>query len=226
MATVLVLEDLQDNFLLVRKALGTKHHLRWADSVAAAEIVYDDEVDLALVDIGLPDGDGFQFCHWIRSRNKNVPIVFITAQNSMESRITGYSIGGDDYISKPFDLVELQARVEAKLRRQKLEREAIINRHGLRIDLSVQRVQIIENGTTQDLDLTPLEFKLLNLFLSAEDKLLSRDEIMDRIWGTGMAIYSRSVDTHVSKLRRKLLAKGECIQSVHGVGYKFARPGA
>lgn len=223
MAKILVLEDSEDSFHLIKTALEGLHTVTWAKTVQEAMALFTEQFDMALVDISLPDGDGFQFCDWIRT-NKNIshiPIIFISANSSVESRITGFSIGGDDYISKPFNFVELKARIDAKLRRaerlarQRMEINSII------VDLRAQRAQIREGAELQDLDLTPIEFKILNMFLSEPDKVFSRDEILNRIWGDKVYVFPRSVDTHVSKLRAKLQNRSNSIRSVHGVGYKF-----
>lgn len=223
MATVLVVEDQKDNYLLIKQAVGAEHSVKWVSSISEAEKVFDDGVDLALIDIGLPDGEGYQFCQWIRHRERNgqVPVIFVSARDTMESRTTGFTIGGDDFVGKPFNLAELKARIESKLRRRQMEKSAILVCNGIVADLKSQKAQIVENGETTELNLTPIEFKILNYFLDSVDQVLAREEIHERIWGKNVYVYGRSVDTHVSKLRRKLLDKSDMIQSVHGVGYRF-----
>lgn len=223
MSKIFVLEDAEESFHLIRKALEGSHNLTWTKTVAEGMQTFDDSFDMALVDIELPDGDGFQFCDWIRSHKNisHVPIMFISAKSSVESRITGFSVGGDDYVSKPFNFVELKARIDAKLRRSNKNVSYSLETNGIGIDLRSQRAQISLDNKTIDLDLTPIEFKILNMFLSEPNKAFSRDEILNKIWGEGIFVYPRSVDTHVSKLRSKLGPKAQCIKSVHGIGYKL-----
>lgn len=224
MANILILEDLDENFYLLNKALGNDHHLIWAKTVSEAIKNFHGDIDLALVDVALPDGDGFQFCDWIRSKvgDKKIPIIFISANSSVESRIAGFMIGGDDYVNRPFNFVELKARIDAKLRRVSEAPSNLLEVGSICADLRAQKAKIIENETTTELDLTPIEFKILNLFLADPNKAFARDEILNRVWGKDIFVYPRSVDTHVSKLRKKLGPKGSAIKSIHGFGYKFA----
>jgi two-component system response regulator ResD len=223
MSNVLVLEDLDDSFFLIKNAVGDQHRLTWAKTVAEAMSAYNENVDIILADIGLPDGDGYQFCDWVRSKMKDTktPIMFISSKCTTESRITGFSLGGDDFIGKPFNVVELKTRIDAKLKRAGTQVNFVQEVNGIGIDLRSQSASIRENGKQVDLDLTPIEFKILCLFISEPDRVLSRDEILNRVWGAEIFVYPRSVDTHVSKLRSKLRGRGDLIRSVHGVGYKF-----
>ena len=228
MSNILVLEDSEDNFILAKYALSPTHNLTWARSVAHAKTLYNDSTDLILVDIGLPDGDGFEFCDWVRSTkgNWNIPIIFISGQVAVESRIAGYMVGGDDYVCKPFNIIELKARVDARLRRNKTSKPLVTEVGPLTIDLRAQRVQTKLNGKLIELDLTPIEFKILNLLASEVGRAFTRDEILDKVWGQNIYVFHRSVDTHVSKLRKKLLEHGHMIQSVHSLGYKIQAPEA
>lgn len=223
MANILVVEDLHESFVLIKLAVDSHHQIFWAESITKAKEIYSGDIDLILLDVGLPDGDGFEFCYWVRTQTQSpqTPIIFVSGRDSVENRIAGFSIGGDDYISKPFNIIELKTRLEAKLRRLETEKKLIMDFHGVRADLHRQTAQILHDGILVDLDLTPLEFKILNLLLNEPNKVLSRDEILNRIWGQNVYVYPRSVDTHVSKLRKKLQTKGYLIKSVHGVGYRL-----
>lgn len=223
MPSILILEDSEDNFTLIKHALEPMHALTWARSVTQAKELFKEHFDILLVDIGLPDGDGYEFCDWIRSKkgNWNVPVIFISGQVTVENRIAGYLVGGDDYICKPFNVIELKARVEAKLRRAKASSALCIEIDGLIIDLKSQRAKLMESGVAKEVDLTPIEFKILSLLASEIGRVFTRDEILDKVWGNNVYVFHRSVDTHVSKLRRKLIKQGKLIQSVHSLGYKI-----
>ncbi|OFZ14853.1 MAG: hypothetical protein A2Z20_02405 [Bdellovibrionales bacterium RBG_16_40_8] len=226
MSRIFVLEDQEESYFLIKRAVDNQHSLTWVKTIAEAMQTFNKDFDLALIDIELPDGDGFQFCDWIRAQKatSSIPIMFISAKGAVESRITGFSIGGDDYITKPFNIVELKARIEAKLRWKNRDIDHVLGAEGISLDLRAQHVQIQNqlDSKWSTLDLTPIEFKILNLFLNEPNKALSRDEILNKIWGDGVYVYPRSVDTHVSKLRSKLGEKSGYIKSVHGVGYKFS----
>jgi DNA-binding response OmpR family regulator len=223
MSKILVLEDSEDSFRLIKSALERDHVLSWVTTLSEAQAKINGDYDLVIVDIELPDGDGFQFCDWMRSQKDllYMPLIFLTAKNTIESRITGYSVGGDDYISKPFNLLELKARVDAKLKRSARYTNSIVKSSGIEIDLRSQAAHIVENEKVTNLDLTPIEFKILYLFVSEQNKAFSRDEILNRIWGDEIYVYPRSVDTHVSKLRAKLGPKSMLIKSIHAYGYKY-----
>lgn len=224
MARILVVEDLEENYFLLKKTLESSYNLVWASGVKMAMEKFNDKIDLVLLDIGLPDGDGFQFCDWVRTEKNDLltPMIFITARDSVESRILGFSIGGDDYIQRPFNGVELKARIEAKLRNTSTSPKARLEILNISINFRTLEVTLTEEGVKRVLDLTPIEFKILGLLASDPNKVFSRDEILSRIWGEDLFIYPRSVDTHVSKLRKKLGSMSKHIKSVHGVGYRLA----
>ncbi|MEQ1665249.1 MAG: response regulator transcription factor [Bdellovibrionales bacterium] len=224
MARILVLEDLEESFTLLKNVIAAEHSLVWVQTMGEAMTVYNNQFDLMLVDIRLEDGDGYQFCDWVRSKQQDykTPIIFITASSTVESRITGYSVGGDDFISKPYNFVELKARIDAKLRRSASYTTKTLEFCGICIDPRAQQAQLRENMNFQNLDLTPIEFKILNLLLLEPEKVFTRDEILNRVWGADIYVYPRSVDTHVSKLRTKLGHKSMLIKSVHGTGYKLS----
>ncbi|MYK18917.1 response regulator, partial [Candidatus Poribacteria bacterium] len=180
--------------------------------------------DLILLDLMLPEVDGLIVCRLLKNdpRTKNIPIVMVTAKTEARDRIAGLELGVDDYITKPFSPKEVVLRVSAVLRRiqvgnQQAEDTQQIQRHGLTIDLDKHQV-LTESGP---IDLTATEFKLITLFARSPGRVFTRDILMDVIWGEEYYGIDRTVDTHVSRLRRKLGAFGEHIETVHGVGYRF-----
>lgn len=226
---ILVIEDSQDAFQLVSRHLGTMAELKWAKSAREASMQLEKtEFDLILLDVHLPDGDGMQICSLITSNPSlaKTPVIMLTARNSPGDKVLGFSIGADDYITKPYEPLELRARVEARLRRKALyarESERVVA-GPLEIDKQTQIATVNENGEDKVLDLTPIEFKILMLIARSPNVVHSRDEILNTVWGQNIHVYSRSVDTHVSKLRRKLGQYGDLVQSVHGIGYRFVAP--
>jgi two-component system phosphate regulon response regulator PhoB len=211
----------------VRIALGTSFELEWADSIYRAKMmIAQNDYDLILLDVVLPDGDGFQLGSVLQAEDqtKHIPIIFLTGKNSLSDKILGFSVGADDYVVKPFEPLELRARVESKFRKKMQEKlEAEILRLGkLEINKDTQKVYIIDNNEKSEVDLTPIEFKLLLFLTKEKDKVYTRDEILNGVWGENIHVFSRSVDTHVSKLRKKLGPKSNYIKSVHGSGYRFS----
>ena len=228
MDRVLVIEDSMDTFALIRHSLGSSYHLDWAKTVTeAGRLLKKKRFDMILLDVTLPDGDGFQFCSMMQADAdlKDAPVIFLTARNTVEDKVLGFSVGADDFLVKPFDPLELRARINARIRRKGIEksRARLIRIGDLEIDTDAQKVSVSNNGHMSEIDLTPIEFKILSLLAKNGERVLSRNEVLSAVWGADIHVYSRSVDTHVSKLRKKLGAHADCIESVHGAGYRVAR---
>ena len=182
--------------------------------------------DLVILDIMLPKISGFEFCRRARAESIGVPILMLTARGEQADRVRGLDTGADDYVTKPFSVAELMARVRALLRR--VERPA---GHGLIDDLRFDDVEIDfrkcearKGGVPQEL--TRKEFGLLRLLASREGEVLTRDELLDQVWGYDSCPTSRTVDNHIAQLRAKLEAtpaEPSHLVTVHGVGYKWLR---
>lgn len=181
-------------------------------------------VTLALIDIGLPGVDGFEVARTMRREGDTTAIIFITARAEELDRIVGFELGADDYVTKPFSPREVIARVRAVARRigvNPSERGVTLRLGRLEIDNSAREARI--DG--QDIGLKPREFALLTMFAQNSGVALSRDMLIERVWGFDFEGDARTVDVHVRRLRSKLHdehALPECIHTVHGFGYKFA----
>ncbi|MGE0632317.1 MAG: response regulator transcription factor [Pseudobdellovibrionaceae bacterium] len=224
---ILLVEDSDDVYQLVQHSLGQDYNLDWAPSLKVAkQMITEKRYNLILLDVMLPDGDGYQLCSLLQAQpaTQDIPVIFLTAKNSTSDKVLGFSVGADDYIAKPFDGLELRARVETKFRKQKRERMRFeVQRLGpIEINRESQKVSLTNGPNKQDLDLTPIEFKLLVFLAREPNKVYTRDDILNGVWGENVHVFSRSVDTHISKLRKKLGPYSESIQSVHGSGYKLA----
>lgn len=229
MNKILVVEDSAEAYRLVHNALGTLYKLDWAKTRKdAAQMLEKTTYDLILLDGTLPDGDGFQLCSLLQAHESwaTIPVLMLTGRTTVMDKVMAFSVGADDFISKPFEPLELRARIEAKLRRRERQIRAsdVIICGDFEIDKRTQRAVINEDGVSRELILTPIEFKMLLLFASKPDVVHSRDRILDAVWGSNVHVYARSVDTHVSKLRKKLGSKQDCIMSVHGSGYRMTAP--
>ena len=176
-------------------------------------------VRLVVLDVGLPGIDGFEVCRRIRAGSK-VPIVMLTARDEEPDRVAGFELGADDYVPKPFSPRELLARVKAILRRaEPAPRENMLALGDVAIDVDGREVAV--DGT--QVELTAKEFDLLAYFLESPGIVLSRDRLLDRVWGMSYPGGTRTVDVHVGQLRRKL-GRPDLIRTVRGAGYKAVDP--
>lgn len=225
MNKVLLIEDSPEVFTLVKQAIGSLCELSWADNLKSGKAkIAEETFDLLLLDIELPDGSGIDYCSEISSEYPKLSIFMLTSHSNLSEKVLGFSAGADDYITKPFQMLEFRARVESKLKKlNSLSKISSITKwKNLEIDKNKQKVKVIDGSDTVDIDLTHLEFRLLTYLSDRAENVIPRDEILNEIWGENVYVYSRSVDTHVSKLRKKLGTASEYIKSVHGSGYKFA----
>lgn len=222
---VLLVEDSKEIHRMVEQAVaGALIDLVWAQSVGeAADILSTQTPDLVLLDIELPDGNGVEFCSRIQLDHPEIPVFFLTGHDELSEKIMGFSAGADDYITKPFNPLELRARIEAKLKKiEIIKRSSDYYRwREIEIDKAKQEVSILQSGEFSPIELNALEFKILMYFATRPGVVVERDSMLNDIWGEDVHVYSRSVDTHVSKLRKKLGDQSSLIESVHGAGYKF-----
>ena len=183
------------------------------DGLEAADILENERFDLILLDVMLPGADGFELMEYIRLLD--IPVIFITAKNMVEDRVKGLRMGADDYLVKPFEIIELLARVETVLRRyHKLDR--MIEIAGLSID--TRSMVVRRDG--EEIPLTRKEYELLLLFARNPGTALYRETIYERVWGGDYSGDSRTIDLHVQRVRKK--AKWEDkLQSVYKVGYRL-----
>lgn len=224
MKKILLVDDSKEIFNMVSRATDSLGVLKWAENILEArELLGSEKFDIILLDIELPDGNGVDFCTEINAKHLETPIFFLTCHETLSDKVLGFSAGADDYITKPFAILELKARIEAKFKKMDLVKKTsdILKWEELKINKSGQEVFYILDGECKKVDLTSLEFKLLMYFASKPHEVINRDEILDKLWGEDVHVYSRSVDTHVSKLRKKLGPVSQIIESVHGAGYKF-----
>ena len=183
--------------------------------------------DLVLLDLMLPDVSGLEICRRIRQQEatRDVPVIILTAKGEEIDRVVGFEVGADDYVVKPFSVRELLLRVRAVLRRADVtpaapERDSEKTRFGiLEIDEGSHKVWV--EGS--EVRLTALEFRLLTTFIARRGRVQTREGLLSDVWGIQADITTRTVDTHVKRLREKLGLAGEYIETVRGVGYRFAR---
>jgi DNA-binding response OmpR family regulator len=222
---VLIVEDEQDIAGLIKHTLERNGDAE-ADIVgtgeAALRVVTDRPPDLIILDLNLPVLSGVEVCRILRARPdaKSLPIIMLTARTGENDRVAGLEQGADDYVTKPFSLRELTARVRAVLRRggPPDERRAAPYR-GERLVADFDAVSVAVDGDS--VRLTRREFELLRYLVRNKDRVVSRDRLLERVWGYDRVVETRSVDVHVGRLRAKLRDAGRQIETVVGLGYRF-----
>jgi DNA-binding response OmpR family regulator len=225
-ATIVVAEDERDLNTLVRRHLEDDGHrvVQTYDGSEAVLAVQHEHPDLLILDWMMPKLDGLEVCRRVR-RESIVPILMLTARSEEIDRVLGLEVGADDYLVKPFGIREMMARVHALLRRVELFREAgndvpppVLTAGALSIDLAQHTVAVAGDGV----ELTPKEFDLLALLVRNPGRAFARDYLLEKVWGYDYPGFDRTVDTHVLRLRKKLGASGDQIETVWGVGYRLA----
>lgn len=226
---ILIVDDEWNMRNLVKIYLSKEnHHIEEArDGSEALKMVQQKPYDLMILDIMLPDIDGWEVCSTIR-KTKQLPILMLTARDDIKDRVHGLNLGADDYLIKPFAPVELVARVSALLRRQKVKNEesnkTLLYFDDLSINNESREVMVRETS----IELTPKEFDILYLVTSQPKRVFTREIILDAIWSPNEFRDTRAIDTHVKNIREKLRKSGlsyNPIKTVWGVGYKFGTLG-
>ena len=219
--SVLIVEDevdllrtLEYNFKNAGFAVATTTRGRDAIALAGAR-----PPNLVLLDVMLPDIPGWEVCKQLKAetKTKRIPVIMLTARGEEVDRIVGFELGVDDYVTKPFSLRELVLRAKAVLRRGIPTESPMLQAGPLRVDVEGHRVQVDGN----DVEITALEFRLLYTLMSRADRVQTRETLLNDVWGLHLNVETRTVDTHVKRLREKLGNAGSLIQTVRGVGYRF-----
>jgi DNA-binding response OmpR family regulator len=222
---VLIVEDEQDIAGLIKHTLergGDAEAEIVASGDAALKVVNDRPPDLIILDLNLPVLGGLEVCRILRSRAdvRHLPIIMLTARTSENDRVGGLELGADDYVTKPFSLRELTARVRAVLRRAARRDEKPAARYeGELLTADFDAVSVAVRG--QAIRLTRREFELLRYLVQNKNRVVSRDRLLERVWGYDRLVETRSVDVHVGRLRGKLGDAGRQIETVVGLGYRF-----
>ena len=224
-ANILVVEDEPAIQELIAASLQHAGHqvLRAYDAEEAIRLVRETLPDIVLLDWMLPGMSGIQFARRLRSeeRTRDLPIIMLTARSEEHDKIAGLEAGADDYLTKPFSPRELLARIKAVLRRRAPQMtEDIIEIEGLRLDPVTHRIF----GDGKPLDLGPTEFRLLHFFMTHTERVHSRTQLLDQVWGDHVFVEERTVDVHIRRLRASLEQTGHdrLIQTVRGSGYRFS----
>lgn len=222
MARILVVEDEPDIALGLQQDLVLEGYEVEVvgDGESALECTDNRSYDLILLDVMLPGKDGFSVCRELRRSGTQTPIILLTAKSHEAEKVLGLELGADDYVTKPFSPMELRARIKAALRRSASDSHEVFRFGDFEVDFD--RFELRDSG--QPVDLTPIEFKLLAAFVRNRRTLLSRQQLLDKVWGRDTYVTDRVVDTHIGNLRKKIERDPErptLVTSVRGVGYRF-----
>jgi len=193
-----------------------------ANGEIAYQMIIQDPPDLVLADWMMPMLSGIELTRKLRRIEKyaELPIILLTARTEEDDKVTGLDSGADDYISKPFSPREVLARIKAVLRRGQKTNETIMNQGSLKLDRESKRCFINED----QINLGPLEYRLLEFFMTNQERVFSREQLLDRVWGNNVYVEDRTVDVHIRRLRKSISIDGndKYIQTVRGAGYRFS----
>ena len=226
MKKILIIEDEE----LIRMALEDDFRLENYEVMVASDGIEgltkaaDPDIDLIILDVMLPGMNGFDICKKLRSDGIRTPIIMLTAKGQEIDRVLGLEIGADDYVTKPFSPRELQSRVKAVLRRTEAgpDNKAgnLFRSAGLEVDF--RQYLCRKNG--KEISLTTHEFELLKYLIRTRGRVITRDELLDEVWGKGVFVTPHTVDTHIANLRKKIEddpSRPKLIFSIRGIGFKF-----
>jgi two-component system alkaline phosphatase synthesis response regulator PhoP len=225
--TALVVEDDKSVSQLIRLYLAQAGYrvISAEDGLVGLRMALEDAPDIVLLDLNLPGMDGIEVCRNVRKESE-VPIIMVTARVDEDDRLTGLDLGADDYVSKPFSPRELVARVNAVLRRssRNSEKRAKSGNHVTAGDIAIDLDRRSATVLGDEIELTPTEFRLLAYFIEGRGRTVSREQIIENVFGYNFSGYDRTVDTHVSNLRKKLEIANpdrQHLKTMYGVGYRF-----
>ena len=225
MLTILVIDDDPAIREMIRLALtrGGYEVQEAGNALDARQSITGHPPDLILLDWMLPGQSGFEFARALQrdSAHRQIPVIMLTARDQEEDKVAALEAGADDYVAKPFSVSELLARIKAVLRRTTLDTDGQILQTGtLRLDPASHRAST--NDTP--LELAPIEYQLLHFFMMHPERVYSRQQLIDRVWGTGVCVEERTIDVHIRRLRMALEPSGHdhLVQTVRGCGYRFS----
>lgn len=225
MSSILCVEDSNEFQILIRSAL-VEHQLQFCSTLAEARKVISKigtDFQIVLLDLSLPDGDGIKFLSELKLQNKEAGfgVFIITADTDVLTKIAAFGVGADDYICKPFHPLELKARVEAKLKQLQIQLESVpvLNIGDLVLDSTKMSVTF-RDGTKKVEAFTPIEFKILFNLGKRPEVVFTRNQLIDQLWGGSTYVTDRTVDAHVSHVRKKIQDSAVKIKTVVGLGYK------
>ncbi len=223
---ILIIEDSPTCQKIARESLKFLGHIHVVTSCAEARsYLKAHRIDLALIDLQLPDGNGMEFYTELQTQFNypQLPVVFVTGDDEVTTKVAAFSCGASDYVVKPYSPLEMRARVDRIFRQHYEQKIYLDNDTGLQLNLQALKCFLPNDQGEIDLGLTPIEFKILYLLISHQDRIYSRDHMIDLVWGTQVTVTPRTVDAHVATLRKKLAIHAPALSSIRGEGYVWKR---
>jgi len=217
--SIMVVED-EDKIREIIKTYATKEQFQIyeaSDGRQAYDLLEERDYQMIILDVMLPDTDGWTILRKIR-KEKNIPVIMLTARGEEDDKLLGFDLGADDYVTKPFSVKELMARVKTVLKRNHVMTvDEVLELGALKINTLFHQIQV----NNEEVELTPLEYKLLMYFVDNRNIALNRDQIINAVWGYDYFGDMRTVDTHIKRLRKKIGEEGQRIKTIRGVGYRM-----
>ena len=222
---ILIIEDEPDIRKTIEYNLAREgFEIHTAASIGDGRSILNDSFALLVLDLMLPDGSGLDLCREIKSdKDKSpTPIIILTAKDDEVDKVVGFELGADDYVTKPFSVRELILRIKAVLKRGAEKKETLeVQRQFGELIMDIDSHEVFVNN--EQIILTALEFRLLRQLVDRRGRVQSRDQLLSDVWGYSSEVTTRTVDTHIKRLREKLGTMGKYVQTIRGVGYKFSR---
>lgn len=220
MKKILLVEDSIDCYEIVNSTLHNDFELSWVKSIKEAKSVLNHFIpDLTILDVSLPDGTGYNILTYLKesAHLKNIPTIMLTAKQEISDKVYGFTMGASDYLCKPFEPLELKMRVMARIKKSSAKSQ--ISYKNISINTINSEVKILSEGSWVKLDLTGTEYKMIKYFAQSPEKVLSREDLLDHVWGEDVHLYPRIVDTYISRLRRKIKPGHLFLKSKNRLGY-------
>lgn len=221
---ILVIEDEPGLAFILRDSLEHENYnvINAIDGNTGIKMAVEEMPDLILLDVMLPNVDGWDVCRILRNKGIETPIIILTVKNQVSDKVLGFKLGADDYVTKPFSMIELISRIEARLRKKKNVTQSL-NKYAFgNVEIDFKKFQAFKDN--KSLKLSTREFQLLEFFIQHKSELLTRDQLLSSIWRYDDLPYTRTVDMHICKLRRKIEDDPQHPQylvTIHYAGYKF-----
>lgn len=221
---ILLVDDSIDTGLVIKQCLIPLDVTQTFTLGESRLIIETTHFDLVLIDVDLPDGNGFNFCSELSTHATyaSTPLIMLTASDNLSDKVYGLNCGACDYITKPFHMTELKARIQAHLRHHRMKNDTSLRTKYFELNSALQKCFIFEKAAKKDIELTPTEFRLFFSLYRHKGMPMSREEIIRSVWSShGTAIEQKGLDTHIAHLRKKLGHLAKKIHSIYGIGYVY-----
>ena len=225
MAKILCVEDSDEVQIILKTTLGAEHEVRLCFTISEARrILAEDLYDLIVLDINLPDGDGLRYCSELKASPLflSIPVFVLSGKKSIQEKTLGFQIGIEDYIVKPFEPIELKMRISSRLKKiaeQKIK-NIVVSFGNIEVDISKHKVCIRNNNGEIAVELSSKGFKIFLFLIQNKDNVKTREQIIDAVWGDGLNLSDRAIDSHISRIRGKITNSNVIIEPIIGVGYR------